>query len=94
MPARDSIPAYGEEGLFVTRYLVSKIVGGRSSNIDDSLVDLFWKICHTSNTEVVERWITKYPGRTDKNKKVRDFCNKLCSPFHGRIQKRLSPVSS
>ena len=75
MPGRDSIPTYGEEGLVVTRYLVSQIVGGRRSNIDDSLVDLSWKTFKVKNTAVVDRWIRKYPGGTDRNKKVRDFFN-------------------
>ena len=74
--SKDSIPAYGEEGLFVTRYLVSQIVGGRRDQIEDNLVDLSWKLFKASNASVVERWITKWPGKTDKNKKVRDFFNK------------------
>jgi hypothetical protein len=74
--AVNAIPTYGEEGLFVTRYLVSKLTGGRSEAIEDAEIDLSWKTFKVANTEVVERWIAKWPGRTDKNKKVRDFYNK------------------
>jgi hypothetical protein len=41
MPPRASIPTYGEEGLFVTRHLISKLVGGRGEGIQDSLMDFF-----------------------------------------------------
>jgi Na+-transporting NADH:ubiquinone oxidoreductase subunit NqrC len=75
MPGRDSIPTYGEEGLFVTRYLVSQIAGGRSNNIEDSLVDLSWKTFKAKNKTVADRWTAKNPSTIDKNKKVRDFYN-------------------
>jgi hypothetical protein len=72
--ALDLILTYGEEGLFITRYLVSKVVGGRRDSIADSLIDLSWNTFKAVNAEVTERWITKWPGRTkDRNKKVRDF---------------------
>jgi hypothetical protein len=74
--AKDSISAYGEEGLFITRYLVSQLVGGRREGIADSLVDLSWKAFKLSNADVAERWIVKWPGKTDRNKKVRDFFNR------------------
>jgi hypothetical protein len=73
--ALDSIPTYGEEGLFITRYLVSKVVRGRRDGSADSSIDLSWKTFKAVNAEVTERWITKWPGRRkkDRNKKVRDF---------------------
>jgi hypothetical protein len=74
--SKDSIPPYGEEGLLVTRYLVSQIVEGRANQIEDKLVDLTWKTFRNGNKDVVAGWITKWPGKTDKNKKVRDFYNK------------------
>jgi hypothetical protein len=77
MPAsKDSIPTYGEEGLFITRYLVSQIVGGRSNNIADTEVDLDWVTFKNTNKDLFERWISKYPGKTDRFKKVRDFYNR------------------
>ncbi len=75
--AVNAIPTCGEEGLFVTRYyLVSKLLGGRSEGIADISIDVSWKTFKVGNTEVVERWLAKWLGRTDKNKKVRDFYNR------------------
>jgi hypothetical protein len=84
--AVDAIPTYGEEGLFVTRYLVSKVVGGRREGIADPLIDLSWRTFKIANNEVVDRWITKWPAKADKFKKVRDFYNKHKDRFQKYIQ--------
>jgi hypothetical protein len=74
--AVNAIPTYGEEGLCIPRYLVSKVVGGRSEGIVDSLINLLWKTFKSVNAEVTDQWINKFPGKLDRNKKVRDFYNR------------------
>jgi hypothetical protein len=74
--ALNAIPTYSEEGLCITIYLVSKVVGGRSEGIADSLIDLSWKTFKSVNAEVTDWWILKFPEKSDKNKKVRDSCNR------------------
>ncbi len=57
--AVNAIPTCGEEGLFVTRYLVSKLLGGWSEGIADISIDVSWKTFKAGKTEVVERWLAK-----------------------------------
>ncbi len=74
--AAGKIATHGEMVLFMTRYLFSKVVGGRREGIADSLIDLSWKRFKSVNAEVTDRWIIKWPGKSDNNKKVRDFYNR------------------